>query len=133
MTQSRNEYARAYYYAHREKILEQQKAYQKAKRAKAKEGQSAKRGRPFKKTVLKPVVTETTAFDLRFQNMVQNITDMYNSLLKAHSDLQEAYTNMKGMLKKKDEHYQAIIDKLTKKMEEQEEWKTKIRKFFNLQ
>ena len=71
--------------------------------------------------------------ELKFATMVQNITEMYNSLLKSHSDLQEAYTNMKAMLKKKDEHYQAIIDKLNKKLEECEARKTKIRKFFNLQ
>jgi hypothetical protein len=130
MGKTPREYAREYYYAHREQILEKQKAYQKAKRAATKRGRP---GRKPKQKVLAPVVTETTSFDLRFQNMVQNISEMYNSLLKAHTDLQEAYTNMKAMLKQKDEHYQAIIDKLTKKMEEQEEWKTKIRKFFNLQ
>lgn len=130
MAKTPKEYAREYYYAHREKILEQQKAYQKAKRANAKKGRP---GRKPKQQVLAPIVTETTAFNLRFQNMINNISEMYNSLLKAHTDLQEAYTNMKAMLKQKDEHYQAIIDKLNKKMEEQEEWKTKIRKFFNLQ
>lgn len=127
-TQKQKDYAREYYYAHREKILEQQKRYQKARRIK-----KGKPGRKAKQPVLAPIVTETTAFNLRFQNMVNNILEMYNSLLKAHTDLQEAYTNMKAMLKQKDEHYQTIIDKLTKKMEEQEEWKTKIRKFFNLQ
>lgn len=127
MAKTPKEYARAYYYAHREQILEKQKAYQKAKRL------HNKKWRPAKQKVLAPVVTETTSFDLRFHNMVNNISEMYNSLLRAHTDLQEAYTNMKAMLKKKDEHYQAIIDKLNKKMEEQEEWKNKIRKFFNLQ
>ncbi len=127
MAKTPKEYAREYYYAHREQILEKQKAYQKAKRLRN------RKWRPPKQKVLAPVVTETTSFDLRFHNMVNNISEMYNSLLRAHTDLQEAYTNMKGMLKQKDEHYQAIIDKLNKKLEEQEEWKTKIRKFFNLQ
>jgi len=126
MAKTPKEYARAYYYAHREQILEKQKAYQKAKRL------HNRKWRPVKQKVLAPVVTETTAFDLRFQTMIKNISEMYNSLLKAHTDLQEAYTNMKAMLKQKDEHYQIIIDKLNKKLEEQEEWKTKIRKFFNL-
>ena len=127
MAKTPKEYAREYYYAHREQILERQKAYQKAKRL------HGKRWRPAKQKVLAPVVTETTSFDLRFQNMVNNISEMYNSLLKAHTDLQEAYTNIKAMLKKKDEHYQTIIDKLNKQIKEQDEWKTKIRKFFNLQ
>lgn len=127
MAKTPKEYAREYYYAHREQILEKQKAYQKAKRL------HNRKWRPPKQKVLAPVVTETTSFDLRFHNMVNNISEMYNSLLRAHTDLQEAYTNMKGMLKQKDEHYQTIIDKLNKKLEEQEEWKTKIRKFFNLQ
>ena len=129
MAKTPKEYAKAYYYAHRERILEQQKAYQKAKRAKANKG---KPGRKAKQQVLAPVVTETTSFDLRFQNMVNNISEMYNSLLRAHTDLQEAYTNMKAMLKQKDEHYQAIIDKLNRQIKESEEWKIKIRKFFNL-
>lgn len=112
------EYHRAYYQKNKERIKEKHKTYHKEAQEK-----------------LEPIVTNTTTFDLSFESSLKNISDMYNSLLKKHIELQKQYDGLSKFTKAKEEWYSELlkeVNSLKQQLSETNEWKSKIKRFFNL-
>lgn len=112
------EYQRAYYQKNKERLKEKRNTY--CKEAKEK---------------LEPIVTNTATFDLSFESSLKNISDMYNSLLKKHIELQKQYDSLSKLTKEKEELCSELFKKvnsLNQQLSETNEWKSKIKRFFNL-
>ena len=112
------EYQRAYYQKNKETIKEKRKTYYKEIKEK-----------------LEPIVTNTATFDLSFESSLKNISDMYNSLLKKHIELQKQYDSLSKLTKEKEELCSELFKKvnsLNQQLSETNEWKSKIKRFFNL-
>lgn len=109
---------RAYAKKNRDKANEYQREYYQ----KNKERLKAKR------KGLEPIVTDNITFDISFESLLKNIQVMYNSVLQKYNKLLSDYSNLKWCLDQKSKE----LEQLKNERAKNEEWKDKIKKFFNI-
>ena len=122
-------YQKAYYEAHKEERKAYMRAYTKKNRDKYKEYQREYYQREkAKREGLEPIVTDNITFDISFESSLKNIQVMYNSVLQKYNKLLSDYSNLKWCLDQKSKELEQLKNESVKN----EEWKDKIKKFFNI-